>query len=168
MQPLVIAGCGRLQPPPSDWAERGSPSGNAVGPLIPVISAVPMETRGRFSQTNNGRMFICGRTEHSGRSACLPLSPDSQKEVGWRKAGRWCIGVLLFTMFVRAACGCGCCCCCRPAAPSVQNEFPTEIPHSQKLNPKVQCWLKQRSEVISGCKNREMCGGSSECVGHIK
>lgn len=30
---------------------------------------------GRFSQTNNGRMFICGRP-HLGRSACLPLSLD--------------------------------------------------------------------------------------------
>lgn len=34
-----------------------------------------MATGGRFSQTNNGRMFICGRP-HLGRSACLPLSPD--------------------------------------------------------------------------------------------
>lgn len=31
--------------------------------------------RGHFSQTNNGRMFICG-SSHFGRSACLPLSPD--------------------------------------------------------------------------------------------
>ncbi len=30
---------------------------------------------GRFSQTNNGRMFICG-SPHLGRSACLPLSLD--------------------------------------------------------------------------------------------
>lgn len=30
---------------------------------------------GRFSQTNNSRMFICGRP-HLGRSACLPLSLD--------------------------------------------------------------------------------------------
>lgn len=31
--------------------------------------------RSRFSQTNNGRMFICG-SPHLGRSACLPLSLD--------------------------------------------------------------------------------------------
>lgn len=30
---------------------------------------------GHFSQTNNGRMFICG-SPHLGRSACLPLSLD--------------------------------------------------------------------------------------------
>ena len=30
---------------------------------------------GRFSQTNNGGMFICG-SPHLGRSACLPLSLD--------------------------------------------------------------------------------------------
>lgn len=82
VRPLVICRLWRLQPPPSDWAERGSPSGNAVGPLIPVISTVPMATERRFSQTNNGRMFIRGRTDHSGRSACLPLSPDSDREVG--------------------------------------------------------------------------------------
>ncbi len=31
---------------------------------------------GRFSQTNNSRMFICG-SPHLGRSACLPLSLDT-------------------------------------------------------------------------------------------
>lgn len=33
---------------------------------------------GHFSQTNNGRMFICG-SSHSGSPACLPLSLDGGK-----------------------------------------------------------------------------------------
>lgn len=52
---------------------------------------------GRFSQTNNGRMFICGSL-HLGRSACLPLSLDRRIGVCVLPFSQWFICLFLSSL----------------------------------------------------------------------